>query len=159
MGLLWFILMVGICGLAVDSTNVFRSRTMLQATADATALAAAIDLPNNATAVATAVDLAGQNMGAETNGSVLNPSDVHIGLWDGVNYSLDTGAAMPDSVMITVHQTEENSNPVPVNFLRIIGLMNWNVSAQAVAQRFIPACLRDGLVARGISIFRRIMIL
>jgi Flp pilus assembly protein TadG len=42
MGLLWFVLMVGITGLAVDSTNGFRARTMLQATADATALAAAI---------------------------------------------------------------------------------------------------------------------
>jgi len=40
---------------------------------------------------------------------------------------------------------------VPVNFLRIIGLMNWNVTTYAIAQRFIPECLlNDGLVARGI---------
>jgi hypothetical protein len=44
MGLMWFMLLVGICGLAVDVTDGFRNRTMLQATADATALAAAIDL-------------------------------------------------------------------------------------------------------------------
>jgi hypothetical protein len=150
MGLLWFALMVGICGLAVDSTNGFRARTMLQATADAAALAAAIDLPDPDVATATAVTYATDNMGTEVNGSVLDPAEVFVGLWDPDNYTLDTGAALPDSVYVTVRQTEENSNPVPVNFLRIIGLMNWNVSAQAVAQKFIPECLRDGLIAREI---------
>jgi len=52
--------------------------------------------------------------------------------------------------MVTLHQTEANSNPLPTNFLRIIGLQSWDITAQAVAQRFIPECLRDGLVARGI---------
>jgi hypothetical protein len=150
MGLLWFMLLVGICGLAVDSTNGFRARTMLQATADATALAAVIDLPNSNAAVATAVAYSAENMGIDINGSVLNPQDVLIGLWDPVNIALDTSALLPDSVMITVRQTEENSNPVPVNFLRIIGLTSWDVQAQAVAQRFVPACLRDGLLARGV---------
>ena len=148
MGLLWFMLLVGITGMAVDTTNGFRSRTMLQATADATSLAAAIDLPDTNAAVATAVAYAAENMGADINGSVLDPADVHIGLWDPATRSLDTAAALPDSVMVTVRQTEANGNPVPVNFLRIIGLMNWNVQAQAVAQRFIPECLKDGLVAR-----------
>ncbi len=45
MGLLWFILLVGITGLAVDTINGFRNRTMLQAAADAAALGGAIDLP------------------------------------------------------------------------------------------------------------------
>ncbi len=47
MGLLWFILLVGITGLSVDTINGFRTRTMLQATADAdaAALGGAIDLP------------------------------------------------------------------------------------------------------------------
>ncbi len=150
MGLLWFMLLVGITGMAVDGTNGFRSRTMLQATADAAALAAAIELPDQAAAVATAVAYAAENMGADINGSVLDPANVHIGLWDSATRSLDTAAALPDAVMVTVRRTEANSNPVPVNFLRIIGLTNWNVRAQAVAQRFIPECLRDGLVAREI---------
>jgi len=150
MGLLWFMLLVGITGMAVDTTNGFRSRTMLQATADAAALAAAIELPDQAAAVATAVAYAAENMGADINGSVLDPANVHIGLWDSATRSLDTAAALPDAVMVTVRRTEANSNPVPVNFLRIIGLTNWNVRAQAVAQRFIPECLRDGLVAREI---------
>ena len=150
MGLLWFMLLVGITGMAVDTTNGFRNRTMLQATADAAALAAAIDLPDQAAVVTTAVTYAAENMGAEINGSVLDPADVRIGLWDGATRSLDIGAALPDSVMVTVRRSEANNNPVPVNFLRIVGLTNWNVQARAVAQRFIPECLKDGLVARGI---------
>jgi hypothetical protein len=151
MGLLWFVLLVGICGLAVDVTDGFRNRTMLQATADATALAAAIDLPDNVpSVVATAVSYSVDNMGSDTNGFVLDTDDVHVGLWDAATKSLDTASAFPDSVMVTVSRSADNANAVPVNFLRIMGLRTWNVTAQAVAQRFIPGCLRDGLIAREI---------
>ncbi len=148
MGLLWFILLVGITGMAVDVTDGLRNRTMLQATADASALAAVIDLPDDSAAVATAVSYAVDNMGTAINGSVLDPADVLIGLWDGATQSLDTTSLLPDAVMVTVRRSAENANAVPVNFLRIIGLQTWNVVAQAVAQRFIPGCLRDGLIAR-----------
>ena len=148
LGLLWFMLLVGITGMAVDVTDGFRNRTMLQATADSAALAGAIDLPDNAAAVATAVTYAVDNMGTELNGSVLDPADVIIGLWDGATQSIDQMAAIPDAVMVTVHRSAANANALPVNFLRIMGLQSWNVTAQAVAQRFIPGCLRDGLVAR-----------
>ena len=55
MGLLWFILLVGSIGLAVDTINDSRNRTMLLATAaaDAAALGGTIDLP--AAAVTSAV--------------------------------------------------------------------------------------------------------
>ena len=89
-------------------------------------------------------------MGTDINGSVLDPGDVLIGLWDGATQSLDTTSALPDAVMVTVRRSAENANAVPVNFLRIIGLQTWNVISQAVAQRFIPGCLRDGLIAREI---------
>ena len=39
-GLLWFILFVGIGGMAVDTTNAYRIQTIMQATADAAAHAA-----------------------------------------------------------------------------------------------------------------------
>ncbi len=146
-GLLWFMLMVGICGLAVDTTDGFRARTMLQATADATALAGAIDLPNPGAVSATAVSYSVDNMGTAINGAVLDPADVHVGRWDPVNRALDTGSLVPDAVMVTVHRSSVNGNALATNFLRIIGLTSWNVKAQAVAQRYIPECLRDGLIA------------
>ena len=70
-GLLWLILLVGITGLAVDTINGLRHRTMLQATADADALAGVIDLPNEAAVVASAVALSAGNMPTALYGSVL----------------------------------------------------------------------------------------
>jgi hypothetical protein len=161
MGLLWFMLLVGITGMAVDTTNGFRNRTMLQATADAAVLAAVIDLPNEATAVATAVFYSVSNMPGTMYGEVLKAADVEVGAWDMAARShteggvvpdpLDpAGGLFPDTVRVTLRQTEANANAVPVNFLRIIGLMTWDVNVEAVAQRYLPDCLTDGLVARGV---------
>ncbi len=150
MGLLWFAVLVGITGLAVDITDAYRNRTMLQATADATALAAALDLPDQSKVAATAATYAIGNMGFDVNGTVLDTNDVQIGLWDPATQTIDTSALLPDSVMVTVNRSADNGNSVPANFLRIIGLQGWNVTATAVAQRFIPECLKDGLIARNV---------
>jgi len=82
MGLLWFILLVGITGLAVDITDGLRTQTMLQATADASALAAVIDLPDEVAAVATAVAYSTTNMATDDYGTVLLDADVDIGSWN-----------------------------------------------------------------------------
>ena len=73
MGLLWFILLVSITGVAVDIINGSRTRTMLQVTtdADAAALGDAIDLPAPAAVVASAVAFPAGNMPTALYGSVL----------------------------------------------------------------------------------------
>jgi Flp pilus assembly protein TadG len=147
MGLFWFMLLVGICGMAVDSTNGFRNETMLQATADSAALAAVIDLPDDTEAKATAVAYAAMNMDPESNGAVLDTSHVHVGVWDADARSFTETNVAPDAVYVELRQTEQNSNPVPANFLRIIGLESWDVRTQAIAQKFKPECLNDGLIA------------
>ena len=150
MGLFWFILFVGICGLAVDTTDGFRNRTMLQATADASALAGVIDLPNEAAAVTSAVNYSVENMEAESYGDVLIPEDVSVGTWNHATRLFVPNGVAPDAVLVRLHQTAANANPVPVNFLRIVGLMSWDVNVVAVAQRFIPDCIRNGLIANGL---------
>ena len=159
MGLLWFILLVGITGMAVDVTNGFRNRTMLQATADASALAAVIDLPvvtaaSESTAVNTAVAYSQINMTSELYGNVLMAADVIVGDWNPATKSITTGAVFPTAVYVNTRRADANGNPVRTNFLRIlkfagINLDRWNVQAQAVAERYIPECLNDGLIARG----------
>ncbi len=69
MGLLWFILLVGITVLMVDTINSLRIRTMLQATADAdtAALGGTNDL--SAAAVTSAVAFSAGNMPAALYGS------------------------------------------------------------------------------------------
>ncbi len=73
MGLLWFALLVGLTGLAVDTINGFHNRTMLQATADAdaAALGDAIDLPAAVAAVTSAAAYPPGIMPAALYGSVL----------------------------------------------------------------------------------------
>ena len=73
MGLLWLILLVSITGVAVDIVNNSRTRTMLQATADADAVALgdAIDLPAPAAVVASAVAYSAGNIPAALYSSVL----------------------------------------------------------------------------------------
>ncbi len=73
MSLLWFILLVGITGVAVDRIENSRIRTMLQTTADAdaAALGGAIDLSAAAAAVTSAVAYSTGNMPAGLYGSVL----------------------------------------------------------------------------------------
>ncbi len=75
MGLLWFALLVGITGLAVDFANGVQTRAVLQATADADADAAAmggaIDLAAAAAVVISAVAYSTGIMPAARYGSVL----------------------------------------------------------------------------------------
>jgi hypothetical protein len=73
MSLLWFILLVGIISLAVDTINGLRNRTMLQATADAdaAALGGAIDLPGAVAAVTSAAAYSADSMPVALYGSVL----------------------------------------------------------------------------------------
>jgi hypothetical protein len=134
---------------------------MLQATADAAALAGVIDLPSGAAAAASAVAYSDGNMPSAMYGDVLKAADVEVGSWDMAARSFTAGglvvdildpdgALIPDAVRVTLHQTAANANPVDVSFLRIIGLESWDVNVEAVAQRFLPGCLRDGLVARGL---------
>jgi hypothetical protein len=164
MGLMWFMVLVGICGLAVDSTDGFRNKTMLQATADAAALAGSIDLAgaidvikdpgaaaSGATAaVATAVSYSVDNMSVAAYGDVLQPGDVEVGTFDMASRSFSVGGVLPDSIRVRLHQTEANSNAVPTNLLRIVGLQTWELNVEAVAQRFVPECLNDGLIAAGL---------
>ncbi len=75
MGLLWFALLVVLTGLAVDTINGLRNRTMLQASAsadaDAAALGDAIDLPAAAAAVTSAAAISTGIMPTALYGSVL----------------------------------------------------------------------------------------
>lgn len=95
--LLWLLLFVGMAGLAIDSTNGFRNKTMLQSTADVAALAGVMDVPNPQRKVAydpdgyddvktSAITFAHKNQGMnkEYFGSYLldDGDGIQIGSWD-----------------------------------------------------------------------------
>ena len=147
----WFLAMVAFAGVSVDTTNAFRSRTMLQATADAAALAAVIDLPRRQPAIASAMEYAQKNMPPHVYGDVLVEADVEVGTWDHDNrvFAADAETPLPDAVRVTLRTRFARGNAVLTSFLRMTGWDGWQLDATAVAQRFIPQCYTDGLVARG----------
>ncbi|HUF86045.1 MAG TPA: pilus assembly protein TadG-related protein [Thermohalobaculum sp.] len=148
-GLFWFMILLSIAGVSVDGTDAFRNDTMLQATADAAALAAVIDLPRADSAVASAVEYAGKNMPPEVYGDVLLAEDVDIGIWDAENRTFIRDVPIPDAVHVRVRMDHARGNAVVASFLRIVGFKAWELEAHAIAQKFTPQCYTDGLVARG----------
>lgn len=145
----WFSLFVAMAGLSVDTTRGFQTKTMLQAAADAAALAAVIDLPRQENAVASAIEYAEKNLPPDLYGHVLDASHVDIGTWDSKNRTFAVGGEAPDAVRVLLRATKFNGNPILTNFLRIMGQDSWDIQALAIAQTFIPRCFTDGLVARG----------
>ncbi len=147
-GLLWFMLYVGVGGLAVDVTDAYRNQTMLQATADAAALAGIMSPLDDENEVDTwAVAYAGFNMASSVHGEVLKTTEVDIGTWNFTDREFSVGGANPNAVRAITRRDATNGNPVATNFLRIIGLQTWNVSAVAVAAIGIDRCYNNGIIA------------
>ena len=145
--LIWFSLYVAMGGLAVDVTDAYRNQTLLQSTADASALAAVMSLPNQNNAVAQAVAYSTDNMDQTINGDVLDNAEVIFGNWDFDTGAFTPGTTDPDAVRVVTRRDASNGNPLATNFLRIIGLQQWNVSVDAIAVKYVSECLTDGFVA------------
>ncbi len=150
--LLWFSLYVAMGGLAVDMTDAYRNQTLLQSTADASALAAVMSLPDQTDAVAQAVSYSTDNMTPAINGTVLRGSEVFFGNWDFDTRTFTPGTTSPDAVWVITRRSDANENPVATNFLRILGLWGlpvdrWNISVQAIAVGYVSKCRRGGFVA------------
>jgi hypothetical protein len=147
-GLTWFMLYVGIGGLAVDMTDAYRNQTMLQATADAAALAGIMSPLNDESEVdAWAVTYAAYNMPSSVHGDVLKTTEVDIGTWNFTSRTFSVGGANPNAVRAITRRDANNANPVATNFLRIIGLQNWNVSTVGIAAKGVDTCLNNGIIA------------
>lgn len=142
--LVWFSIYVAIGGLAVDMSDGYRIKTVLQSTADASALAAIMSLPDEADGRLQAVNFSGDNMLQGRHGTVVRPSDVVFGTWVFSPAGFAPGGATPNAARVLSRRALDNENPLATNFLRIIGLVEWDVNAVAVATRFVPECLRGG---------------
>lgn len=142
----WSIIFLIVGGLAIDAGNAWKEKSMLQATADAAALAGAIELSpvQDEDARAEAIRVANLNL----NGNILVDSDIVSGMWSFDTRSVDTDATLKDAVQVTTRKTQSQQNAVPTFILKMVGFGSWDVSARATAQRFIPGCIREGLIAR-----------
>ncbi|QHQ33759.1 pilus assembly protein TadG-related protein [Algicella marina] len=149
--LFWSAMFILIGGLAVDGGNAWRMRTMMQATADASAHAAAVALNSGrSTAMAEALRVAEINMPSRFYGNVIQESDIDIGRWNSASGEVDTSAAAPDTVRVTASRTRAKANAQRTFFLTLGFFDFWELRAQSAVQRFSPACVQDGLIAYGV---------
>jgi hypothetical protein len=149
-GLTWFMLYVGIGGLAVDTTDAYRTQTMLQATADAAALAGIMSPLNDESEVDTwALAYAGFNMQPGVHGNVVTAADVDIGTWNFTTRTFTLGGTDPNAVRAIARRDSTNANPLATNFLRIIGLQSWDVNTVALAAIGIDECFNHGIISGG----------
>ena len=146
-----------LAGLGMDGTAAFRTRDMLQSTADASALAGALQLPTTGAAstnqqcgaVNKALNYAQANMSVAGFGNVLNtsytspsvctPGDVVFGNWNGTTFTspAPTGTA-GNAIQVTVKTATANSNAYPTSFLALIGKRSWDIAATAIAINGVP---------------------
>jgi Flp pilus assembly protein TadG len=133
---------VGFFTLAVDMSYVYRTRNMLQVTAESAALAGTTQLPDAISAVSFAKQYAAKNMPTASYGSVLVDKDVVVGMWPqscvaGQNCFV-SNATQPcgvqcNAVQVTTRMAKANNNALPLIFAPLIGLTNFDVNSTAVA--------------------------
>jgi Flp pilus assembly protein TadG len=130
---LCLMVVLGFAAIAIDLGQQAALRSELQATADATALAAASQLPNVTKARAKAKDYAEKNMPAATNGKVLDDDDIVFGTWYGNTRQFVENGPVINAVRVTVRRSRANGNPSPTFFLHIFGQDHADLSAGAMA--------------------------
>jgi len=150
--LTWFMLYVALGGIAVDMSDAFRNQTLLQSTADASALAGVISLSDQADVVNQAMAYSVDNMDVQINGGVLNPAEVTVGTWDFAARTFTPGGSTPNAVRAVTRRDSDNNNPLATAFLPILAFAGidatrFNISVEAVAARGVPSCINDGFVA------------
>ncbi len=150
-GLLLFISLAALGGIAVDVSSVTTARTNLQTTADSVAHSALVarERMSATDAKATALALSAANLQIEQVGQVINEDDIMFGVWDPETRIFTPDPASRTAVHVTARQNSENDNPLGTFLLRIVGFDKWDVAVVSIFDTYRPHCLREGFVAEG----------
>jgi hypothetical protein len=114
---------------AIDIGHLLSVRARLQGTADASALAAAAQLPHAGAALAEAQKYSELNYSDQ--GQVVNASDVVLGNWTGTAFV--PGGSPSNAVRVTARRGAANGNPISLFLGSAMGQRLSSVSASAVA--------------------------
>lgn len=134
-GVFWTMILLAMGGLAIDASNAFMSKNRLAATADAAALAAARELPDEDLARATALEYIEKNMPASIHGTLVSAVDVQIGSWDAGDRTFFVGTAEPNGVRVVARHSdqEEYGSAVDLLVLDLFGGRDWNMATQSIS--------------------------
>ena len=124
---------LALSGLAIMGASAFGTQTVLQAVADASALAGGANLPNGVSAAQqAAINYAKLNLPPSSNGNVLASSDFTAGTWNPATKTFTPGGNAPNAVSVVLRRSLSNSNALPAVFLGFIGITSIDVSARSV---------------------------
>lgn len=128
------VVLLGMVAFAVDLGYIAYARTELQRTADACALAAAAELPDEA--AATSAALAAGHSNSTQISLELDAGDVQFGYWDRDTATFTTPAPIGRSnnaVRITVSRTEAEGTGLALFFGRVLGKDSTDIVSVAIA--------------------------
>lgn len=133
--------LLGFGALTIDMGFGYFSRNKLQMTADATALAAVSQLPDQVAMVVEALDYAEKNMPAAEFGTVLANGDVVAGNWDPDTRTFTPALDPINAVMTTTRQDSVAGNAAPAFLGGIAGLSQYDIVTSSIATQGIGADL------------------
>jgi Flp pilus assembly protein TadG len=123
--------LVGFLGVSIDASRLYVMRAQLQTTADASAIAAVVEVknkrPTNATALAQ--QYGAQNL-VERTAATVNAADVEPGTWNFATNSFTPLASWTDPAVAAVRVTARY--PGAYTFARVFGGTGQMVTARAV---------------------------
>lgn len=158
--------LLGGVALAIDVGLTWSARTQLQGAADASALAAALNMiDTTATPVAVttsagtteAISVGAANSALPVSSVVVNPGDIQFGDWDLSTRVFDSSVDLSDPDNVTAAQVtarlEAGTNqPVPAFFSRVLGQSDFPVLTTAIAYRGFAGSVGPGEVDLPIAI-------
>ena len=125
--------------LAVDLARAHALRQQLQLTADAAALAAAINLPDMDAARKAAYRYAERNMPGHAD--VITAEGIAFGHWDPDTRRVKADEEAPSAVRVTPSLSHEKGNGLGTLFAGVLGSSVLDLSASAVAGKRSPMCV------------------
>lgn len=124
---------LGFSALAIDGSYLYFMTNRAQSAADAAALAAASQLPDEAAASDAAIEFAGKNLASDRWGNVLSDSDIAFGNWDTDTRLFSEGGEPSNAVQVVVRMSDDNANPVQLFFANMLGYTEAGIAAAAIA--------------------------
>jgi Flp pilus assembly protein TadG len=135
------VVLLGLGAFAVDLGVIAYSRTELQRTADAVALTAAAQLPDQSTATSTGIATSTNNTSAIS--PALAGSDFEFGWWDRDTATFLTPPPVyrdANAVRVSIARTEASGSPIRLFYGGVIGKQSTDVSARAIAMNDRGLC-------------------
>jgi uncharacterized membrane protein len=123
---------VGMAGLAVDSSYFFVMSNRLQISADSAALAGSNFLDDETALRAEAVKYAQMNVAEDDQ--ILDPTDdILTGNWDHDARTFTDGGTPLNAVKVTTRMSQQNGNAAGTFFASVLGFGAVDITASAVA--------------------------